>query len=462
MPTLSVCLIVKNEARHLDRCLSSVRGLADEIVVVDTGSTDATVDIARAHGARVHHFEWQDDFSLAKNFSIEQATGDWILSLDGDESIAPRDHDVIRALLRKEDADAVLVPQRHYLPAQTVPVGWQAGSGGYDEGAPYPGFLDVDCRRLFRNRPWLRFRNRVHEELVSLDPAQPLTERRGAWVIHHFGKLGDHDLLRAKGEAYLRIGQKKVADQPDDPQAHYELGIQYGELNQPAAALACHTRALELAPGFRDACLRVAFCHFKLSQHREALAALEVSARTLPDRMLEIASAQGNVHRELGDEKAAERAFKRALKMSPGFPPTSVNLALLYRHQHRIADGLACLDQALQQFPQHAQTRRLRAELRLAARDESGALADLDLLKGDPGAQRLRARVLLTQRRFADARDCLDAVAQPDDAEIAALRGAVALGLGDLAEATVLLRRSMHLDATHEAALNLSLALQAG
>ena len=461
MPALSVCLIVKNEARHLDRCLTSVREFADEIIVVDTGSADATVDIARAHGARVCHFEWQDDFSLAKNFSIEQATGDWILSLDGDESISPRDHDAIRAVMRGDDADAVLVAQRHYLPPDTVTVGWQAGSGGYDEGAPYAGFLDVDCRRLFRNRPWLRFKNPVHEELVSIDPARPLRETRGAWVIHHFGKLGERGLLQAKGEAYLRIGRKKAAEQPDDPQAHYELGIQYAELNDAAAALECHRRALQLAPGFRDAWLRIAFCYFKLAQHREALAALEVSARTLPDRVLEIAAAQGNVHRELGDDIAAERAFKRALKACPGFPPASVHLASLYRKQGRLREAVACLDRAVQKFPQHAQARRVRAELRLATNDEQGALEDLGLLKDDRGARALMARVLIKQRRFGEADACIGSTDSDADPELHALGGAAALGLGDVERAIALLRRSMVLQPTHEAALNLSVSYQA-
>jgi glycosyltransferase involved in cell wall biosynthesis/tetratricopeptide (TPR) repeat protein len=461
MPTLSVCLIVKNEARHLDRCLASVRGLADEIVVVDTGSTDSTVDIARAHGARVHHFAWQDDFSLAKNFSIEQATGDWILSLDGDESIAQRDHEAIRRFTRRDDVDAVLAAQRHYLPADTVTVGWQAGSGGYDEGTPYAGFLDVDCRRLFRNRPALRFRNRVHEELVSLDPAQPLREVRGAWVIHHFGKLGDHALLRAKGEAYLRIGKKKVDDQPADPQAHYELGIQYSELDEPALAIAHHRRALELSPGFRDASLRIAFCHGKLAQHREALAALDISARTLPDRALEIASAQGNAYRQLGDDQNAERAFKRALKISPGFPPASVNLALLHRRQNRLPEALACVDRALRAFPQHVQARRLRAELRLASGDDAGALTDLEPLRDDAAARRLMVRILMQQRRFHDARARLEGVQDDIDGELMALRGAVALGLGELDEAVALLQRSLQIGANYEAALNLSLAQQA-
>jgi glycosyltransferase involved in cell wall biosynthesis/tetratricopeptide (TPR) repeat protein len=461
MSTLSVCLIVKNEARHLDRCLASVRGLADEIVVVDTGSTDSTIAIARAHGARVCHFEWQDDFSRAKNFSIEQATGDWILSIDGDESIAARDHEAIRGFMRRHDVDAVLAAQRHYLPADTVTVGWQAGSGGYEEGAPYSGFLDVDCRRLFRNHPRLRFRNRVHEELVSFDPAHPLREARGAWVIHHFGKLGDQALLRAKGEAYLRIGKKKIEEQPDDPQAQYELGIQYSELEEPALAIAHHRRALELSPGFRDAWLRVAFCHVKLAQHREALAALDASARTSPDRALEIASAQGNAYRELGDELNSERAFKRALKIAPGFPPASVNLALLYRRQNRLADAIGCLDRALRAFPQHAQARRLRAELRLLHGDAGGALADLQLLRDDAGACRLLARIFLQQRRFTDARACLQGVDGDADADLLALRGAIALGLGELNEAAALLERSLSVAPNYEAALNLSVARQA-
>jgi tetratricopeptide (TPR) repeat protein/glycosyltransferase involved in cell wall biosynthesis len=460
MPGLSVCLIVKNEERHLARCLESIRGLADEIVVVDTGSTDATLEIARAYRARTASFEWCDDFSAAKNFSIEQATGDWILSIDADESIATRDHAEIRAIARADAVDAVVVPQRHYVNGDTVPVGWQPGCGGYSEGEPYRGFLDVDCRRLFRRRPWLRFRNRVHEELVSLDPARPLIEARGAWVIHHYGKLDGPARLRAKGEEYLRIGLVKAQESPHDPQVHYELGVQYAELRRPVDAIASFERTLALSPGFRDAQFRLALSHVEAKQYRAALATLHNCHRALPHRRAEIALTQGNAHSELGDSVRAERAFRRALSENPAFAPATVNLALLYVSDGRFADALRCVDRALEVMPDDHQLHMLRGHVRYDAGDQAGALKDLEYTS-DPRAVRLRARILLRQRRFAEASQCLDSGETSEDAELLALRGGIDLGLGNLDGAVRHLRRSLAVAPTVDAAVNLSTALEA-
>ena len=88
-PRLSLVLIIKNETRCLARCLQSVRSIADEIVVVDTGSTDDTVRIAREFGARIDSFEWVDDFAAARNFALEKATGDWILALEDKKTTKP-------------------------------------------------------------------------------------------------------------------------------------------------------------------------------------------------------------------------------------------------------------------------------------------------------------------------------------------------------------------------------------
>ena len=86
---LSACVIVKNEEKNLPRWLHCMQELADEIIIVDTGSTDRTVEIAQQAGAQVYTFVWRDDFAAAKNYAIEQATGDWILFLDADDFLLP-------------------------------------------------------------------------------------------------------------------------------------------------------------------------------------------------------------------------------------------------------------------------------------------------------------------------------------------------------------------------------------
>ncbi len=97
--SLSVCMIVKNEEEQIARCLASLKPVAGEIIIADTGSTDRTIDICRAFGAQVHDFTWTNDFSEARNFSMSKATGQWVLIHDADEVISPRDYGKLRAIL---------------------------------------------------------------------------------------------------------------------------------------------------------------------------------------------------------------------------------------------------------------------------------------------------------------------------------------------------------------------------
>ena len=143
MPTLSLAMIVKNEAANLGRCLESVRGLVDEMVVVDTGSEDGTPALAQAHGARLGHFPWRDDFAAARNASLELCRGDWILLLDADEAVGAADHAAIRQALERPEAAFTLVGRNYTRDARCPPV----RPGGAAEPGP---------RRAGRGLPLLR------------------------------------------------------------------------------------------------------------------------------------------------------------------------------------------------------------------------------------------------------------------------------------------------------------------
>src|SRR6185437_14325062 len=135
---------VKNEEKFIGQCLKSVKDIAGQIVVVDTGSTDRTIETARKSGAEVHSFAWCDDFSAARNAALEHVTGDWVLALDADEELSAKDH----SQLSRAMGDANTLAWR--LPS-------------IDVGRELDGWSYVP--RLFRNAPGLFYVGRVHEQI---------------------------------------------------------------------------------------------------------------------------------------------------------------------------------------------------------------------------------------------------------------------------------------------------------
>ena len=155
---LSVCMIVRNESHHLPKALASVKGFAAEIVVVDTGSTDDTVSIASAMGAKVLHFTWIDDFAAARNAALEAATQPWILSLDADQRLDSDSTGALATALQRSDCMAQVVTIDLYGPSTLNPdptVGKSAVE------------LAFKSLRLFRNHPQIRFSGRVHEDVST-------------------------------------------------------------------------------------------------------------------------------------------------------------------------------------------------------------------------------------------------------------------------------------------------------
>lgn len=168
---ITACLIVKNEEKHLSKCLESLRNAVDEIVVVDTGSTDATVDIAQSFGATIDTFEWCNDFSAARNHALKLATKHWILWIDADEILAYGSERMLR--------EAAMRPHFGGFNIRIENIMSEVGEADVFVHAPV---------RLFRNLPSIQFSGRIHEQVLpSIDRAGFPVAHLGGVTIQHFG-----------------------------------------------------------------------------------------------------------------------------------------------------------------------------------------------------------------------------------------------------------------------------------
>lgn len=228
-PRISLCLIVKDEEDFLGPCLDSARALAHEIVVVDTGSTDGTVAIARSRGARVIDFPWTGSFSEARNVSLDAATGDFVLVLDADERLAPASVAVVQAIVAREAPDA---PPTVYLPL-------------IDNRDQEGNALGADhMPRLWRSRPELRFTGRVHEQIGVGVPGLRRVYDDAIRIVH----LGYDPTVaseRGKGARNRALLEAELAARPDDPAVWFYLAKEHYAAGEDAAALAGFRRVID-------------------------------------------------------------------------------------------------------------------------------------------------------------------------------------------------------------------------
>jgi len=230
--SLSVCMIVKNEEKQIARCLMSLVPVASEIIVVDTGSTDRTRDIARVFGAQIHDFEWSGDFSEARNVSLEKAAGEWVLVHDADEVLSPLDHDKLRDITSRTPSKplAYVLTTRNYITEPNVDQ-WTGNIGEYAKEEAGSGWFPSGKVRLFVNDKRIRFRNPVHELLEPSINEAGVTMLRCDIPIHHYGKLPSENTAK-KSKLYYELGKKKLALLKNSPAAVRELAIQAAELQE--------------------------------------------------------------------------------------------------------------------------------------------------------------------------------------------------------------------------------------
>jgi len=352
---LTLAMIVKNEGERLAECLSSVGPIVDEIVVVDTGSTDNTIEVAQRFEAKTFSYEWSDDFSAARNESLRHATGDWVIVLDADEIIAPENLPRIREFVDRDEFDAVQFVLANYTD-ECQSMWWTPADGS--SAAPareYSGYIPVPLVRMWRNKAEYRFRGCVHETVV-----ESIREAGGRIaetdiVIHHYGK---DSRVPEKSRFYLDLGMRNVADRPNDSKAHYDLAVQLKELDRLDEAESHYRQALSLDPdsSLAQSGLVEVFAHSgrlaeaeRILEKMEAdgtapsasvnLAIIRIRRGDLESAMRRLRAAVkrnpaqvvahiylGKVHERCGNTQSAEEAYRVAVEACPGFAPAQAAL----------------------------------------------------------------------------------------------------------------------------------------
>lgn len=226
--TLSLCMIVKNEARYLEQCLSSVKSIVDEMIIVDTGSTDDTLAIAKSFGAKVFEIEWQNDFSAARNFSIEQATSDWLLLLDADEALDADSKDELLKFINASTLDGCHFIMYNYVGTQVN-----------DQFTIHYPF------RLLRNNHHYAFTGTVHEQITCMT-GPTLPERFATTdkiLVHHYGYLQTTIKEKDKRSRNMAILFKQLKENPHNAFTLFNLGNEYLSLEDFPKAIETYEQA---------------------------------------------------------------------------------------------------------------------------------------------------------------------------------------------------------------------------
>ncbi|MEW6191862.1 MAG: tetratricopeptide repeat protein [Bacillota bacterium] len=297
---LSLCMIVKNEEEHLPRCMKSVQGVVDEIIVVDTGSSDRTVEIAESFGAKVYHFPWTGDFSAARNVSLEKATGDWIIFLDADEELVPGDGAKLREIIASGEADGYYLTEINFV-------------------GDKPGIDAVvnTAFRVFRNRPEHRFSGAIHEQIVACVQAYGGRIAFSDVRINHYGYLNQTSLGKNKIQRNLAILKKEVKKRPKDNYHRFNLGVEYLRLGNYQEALEEFQKAFHKLPSlevaYASVLLRnIVLCLKELKRYNEALKVLEDAIEAYPD-YTDLVFLKAGVCADMKDFSAAVTYYKECL-----------------------------------------------------------------------------------------------------------------------------------------------------
>lgn len=343
---ISLCMIVKNEESTLSKCLSSAKKFVHEIVILDTGSTDKTVSIAQGFGAKVHHFAWCNDFSAARNEALKYVTGDWVLVLDADETLAPEIIPQLREAIQREE----------YLLINLV----------RDEiGAVQSPYSMVS--RLFRNHPDIHFSRPYHalvddsvSDILLKEPHWQIGYIQGIAILHsgyQQSEINKKDKL-ARAKAAM---EEFFATHPDDAYVCSKLGALYMDLGKIPQSIELLSKGVTLAEENYEILyelyyhLGIAYTHLRNSYQAIAHYKAAIKLPIYPLLKLGAYNNLGNLLKDIGNLNDAKIAYETSLKIDPAFVTGYYNLGMTFKAMGLLKEAINCYTKAINLNPKYAQ-----------------------------------------------------------------------------------------------------------
>jgi glycosyltransferase involved in cell wall biosynthesis len=304
---ISLCMIVKNEEEYLPKCLESVKDIVDEIIIVDTGSTDKTVEIAKEYGARVYYYKWNNNFSEARNVSLKYATKDWILILDADDELRVEYKDNFKLLLNTQlDENAVY----------------------YFETLNYYGNkIDDNCitvnlnPRMFKNGQDIHYEGEIHNQLAyphnKYDAVCPSVK------IHHYGYLNKSIKVKDKRNRNISILSELIKKEPNNKFNYFNLGNEYTALGDAKKALEYYYKAYEdfnPTTGFSAILLlKIIISNYNIHEYTKALDFIDISSKYYP-QFTDVYFFKALVYKDLDRPTLQIKALEKCIELGEPSP----------------------------------------------------------------------------------------------------------------------------------------------
>lgn len=243
---LSVCIIVKNEQDHIEKCLESIIPLSNDIIIADTGSTDNTINVIKKFNCRLFQYQWNDSFADARNFTIEKSEFPWIFIIDADEVLDTENISIIKEEIRSDTECGFIVGTRNYVNDKNTPYFiCNSNASSFEKGC---GYFISNKIRLFRNIPEIRFHYPIHELVMPSFEKNNFQYSKSIAFVHHYGYLKDIEILDKKNKLYLQLCKKKCYEHKNDFKAWFEYAAECSAQNDIENAFSAFKRSAELNP----------------------------------------------------------------------------------------------------------------------------------------------------------------------------------------------------------------------